>query len=392
MGCMLKKMIFQILNKLFIKSKNFIRSIIDFFKFLYFFNTRYDKNKKTLLVFSHDGSSNGGAPVVLFNLLENLELQDYNVVILFKNGGELVTECKKKGYSAFIYQYIFVFYIKIIGPTTDSSIVNTVVCGNVVECLQKVNDHMRIVWWIHEGKDLFEMMASKFPKHLLKNTKVACVSQKSKELFNKYYPRINPIILHYGLKDCFDGDKSFVSEKTFFSVSIVGMLSDRKNQLQIVDVLELLPKNILENLNVNVVAATWNEKYKKIFMNRAAKYEQIKLIPGLCHEKLLELYKCTNLLICCSKDDPLPVVVSEAMMMECPCLVSSGCGQYEYIENGVNGYKYDVNNTDEMVAQIVEVFNNKDIEKIKLNERKIYLKEFSMQQLVDRMSYYLLLR
>lgn len=103
-------MIFQSLNEVFIKSKNFIRSIIDFLRFLYFFNTKYDKNKKTLLVFSHDGSSSGGAPVVLFNLLKNLELQNYNVVILFKNGGELVTECKKKGYDAFIYQYIFTFY------------------------------------------------------------------------------------------------------------------------------------------------------------------------------------------------------------------------------------------------------------------------------------------
>lgn len=391
MGCMLKKMIFQSLNELFIRSKNFIRSIIDFFKFLYFFNTRYDKNKKTLLVFSHDGSSSGGAPVVLFKLLENLELQNYNVVILFKNGGELVTECKKKGYAAYIYQYISTLYIKIIGPTTDSSIVNTVVCGNVIEYLQEVNSHMRIVWWIHEGKDVFEMMTSKLPRHLSGNTKVACVSQRSKDIFKEYYPKIDPIILHYGLKDYFNEKKFFTSEQKVFSISIIGMLSDRKNQLQIIDALKLLPKNILENLNINVVAATWNEKYKKNFMNEAAKYNQIKLIPGLSHEKLLALYGNTDLLICCSKDDPLPVVVSEAMMMECPCLVSSGCGQYEYIENGINGYKYDVNNTYEMASKIVEIFNNKDIEKIKLNERKIYLREFSMQQSVNRMSHYLLL-
>lgn len=391
MGCVLKKMIFQILNELFIKSKNFIRSIIDFLRFLYFFNTKYDKNKKTLLVFSHDGSSSGGAPVVLFNLLKNLELQNYNIVILFKNGGELVTECKKKGYDAFIYQYIFTFYIKIIGPTTNSSIVNTVVCGNVIEHLQEVNSHMRIVWWIHEGKDVFEVMTSKLPRHLSRNTKVACVSQRSKDIFKKYYPKIDPVVLHYGLKDYFNKGNFFTRRQTFFSISIIGRLSDRKNQFQIIEALQLLPKNILENLNINIIAATWNEKYKNNFMNEAVKYKQIKLIPGLSHEKILESYGNTDLLICCSKDDPLPVVVSEAMMMECPCLVSSGCGQYEYIENGINGYKYDVNNTYEMASKIVEIFNNKDIEKIKLNERKIYLREFSMQQSVNRMSHYLLL-
>lgn len=384
-------MIFQSLNEVFIKSKNFIRSIIDFLRFLYFFNTKYDKNKKTLLVFSHDGSSSGGAPVVLFNLLKNLELQNYNVVILFKNGGELVTECKKKGYDAFIYQYIFTFYIKIIGPTTNSSIVNTVVCGNVIEYLQKVNGHMRIVWWIHEGKDVFEMMTSKLPRHLSGNTKVACVSQKSKDIFKEYYPKIDSVVLHYGLEDYFNKSKFFIRRQTFFSINIIGRLCDRKNQFQIIDALQLLPKDILENLNINIIAATCNEKYKDYFMDEAAKYKQIKLIPGLSHEKILELYVNADLLICCSKDDPLPVVVSEAMMMECPCLVSSGCGQYEYIENGINGYKYDVNNTYEMASKIVEIFNNKDIEKIKLNERKIYLREFSMQQSVNRMSHYLLL-
>lgn len=44
MGCMLKKMI----NELFIKAENFVRSVFDFFKFLQFFYTKYDKNKKNI--------------------------------------------------------------------------------------------------------------------------------------------------------------------------------------------------------------------------------------------------------------------------------------------------------------------------------------------------------
>ena len=124
-------------------------------------------------------------------------------------------------------------------------------------------------------------------------------------------------------------------------------------------------------------------------MNQSYKIKQIKIINGLSHDKILKLYKKTNLLIACSKIDPLPVVVSEAMMMECPCLVSSGCGQFKYIKDGINSYKYNVNDVEEMKKKLLFAIKNTNNIKLRKKERETYLYNFSMQQAVTKMSKYI---
>ncbi|QOL70349.1 glycosyltransferase family 4 protein [Limosilactobacillus mucosae] len=373
------------------KFKWAIISLIDYFKFLLFIS-KINNNEKLLIIVGHDGSSIGGASVVLNKLLLSLDTRNYKVVMLYKTGGSLLKKDRINGYYPFVYQYFSQLYINSLRrKKVQAFLVNTIICSNVIKQIQN-KFACPIVWWLHEGEDLFKKMANKMPKDLSKNLTVLCVSSNTEKAFKKFYPNEKSCIFHYGIKDEFYNVKHLEKDKNKFVIGVVGMLCDRKNQLQIISLLKKIPVKLIKNVKINVIAGTWDNAYKHTFLKRAQKFKQINWIDGLDHKALLEEYTRMDLLLCCSKNDPLPVVVTEAMMMECPCLVSSGCGQYEYIENGVNGYKYDVNNTDEMVAQIVDAFNNKDIEKIKLNERKIYLKEFSMQQLVDRMSYYLLLR
>lgn len=374
----------------FNKIKCFFLSVINFFFFFISINKKLKNNKKNLIVFSHDGSDKGGAPVVLFNLLNNMNLTNYNVIILFKNDGPLIKKCKEQGYDSYVYQYIYKFYLWILAEKVDSVIINTVICGNVVNFLQKNRKYQRanIVWWIHEGEDMFSLVQHKLPQKINKNVKVVCVSEISKIIFHKFYPNYNPEILHYGILDRFNKYIS-LEPNSKFVISVIGMLCDRKNQLQIVELVKKLPKEILSMLEINIVAATWDSEYKKKFVNQSYKIKQIKIINGLSHDKILKLYKKTNLLIACSRIDPLPVVVSEAMMMECPCLVSSGCGQFKYIKDGINSYKYNVNDVEEMKKKLLFAIKNTNNIKLRKKERETYLYNFSMQQAVTKMSKYI---
>lgn len=369
------------------KLKWTIISIFDYFKFLLFMFS-VPRNSKFLIVVSHDATVNGGAPVVLNELLNHMNLHNYIVVVLCKNGGNLM---KKSDYRYFVYQYIPQLYFFVLKHfSVRAVLVNTIICSNVIKIVQK-NYRCPIVWWIHEGMDLFNRMKDKLPDKINNNVKVLCVSNATQKVFMKFYPNCQSSILHYGINDSYEEKNERKQDRDrIFKIGVVGMLCERKNQMQIIHLLNKLPRNIAKRIRITVISGTWDKNYKREFLSKSKEIKQIKFIPGLSHDKLMQMYNDFNLLLCCSKFDPLPVVVTEAMMMKCLCLVSSGCGQYTYIENGKNGYKYDVNDLNMLVDRLTYIVSKVGDEQSLLNNaRKLYLKEFSMEQAVKKMSTYL---
>lgn len=368
---------------IYVRFKWTLISVRDYFIFLFKYKKILSNNKKNILIFSHDASNKGGAPVVLINLLKNLPLNNYNVFIFFKQGGGLLKEAKATGYYPFVYQYLSSWYLKLLKKHTDCVLVNTVICADVVDRVQK-SMNCPIVWWVHEEGSLFESMKKKLPKNLKSNVRLLCVSEVSKIATEQYLPQARPQIMFYGVEDSYQPYSR--PDNSFFKICVVGMLSERKNQMQILDMLNCLPTCYREKIHVKVVAGTWNVDYKESFLNRLDDFPEVEFIAGLKHDEVLELYKQTDLLLCCSKQDPLPVVVTEALMMECLCLVSSGCGQYQYLKNGQNGYCYDVDSVSDLCSKIIEIMDNEHLNDIAVAGRQVYIKKFSMQHASSEMS------
>lgn len=374
------------------KLKWAVISLYDYIKFL-LFAFSIPRNSKLIVVVCHNGSLNGGASIVLNELLDHMDIRNYKVVVLCKNGGDLI---KNSNYNYFVYQYIPKLYFFILKRfPLQAILVNTIICCSVINIIQN-KYNCPIVWWIHEDRDLFDKMKQKLPSEINSRVKVLCVSRTSQEAFLKFYPNNKSSILHYGIRDYYtDKEKNNdkLGQSGLFRIGVVGMLCDRKNQMQIIHLMKKLPHNIVSRVQFIVIAGTYDKKYKEKFLLDAKNFKQIKFIPGVSHEKIIQLYSKINLLLCCSKYDPLPVVVTEAMMMECLCLVSSGCGQYHYIVDGKNGYKYDVNNISMLSEKLSFIIRTNDsMLSVLKNERELYKKEFSMTQTVEKMSSYLNLK
>ena len=73
-------------------------------------------------------------------------------------------------------------------------------------------------------------------------------------------------------------------------------------------------------------------------MNKYKSEKNFNFKGEMHFENKYKLYKNTDVLLCTSRDDPMPVVVSEAMSLEIPTLVTSQVEQYSYIEDYINGF------------------------------------------------------
>ena len=89
------------------------------------------------------------------------------------------------------------------------------------------------------------------------------------------------------------------------------------------------------------------------------------------------LYRQIDALICCSIDDPLPVVVTECLMFKKNVIVSSGTGQYYMIKDGYNGYSYLESDIDSLCEKMELSWKNKNNKTLNKNARKLYIDNFT---------------
>lgn len=86
-----------------------------------------------------------------------------------------------------------------------------------------------------------------------------------------------------------------------------------------------------------------------------------------------------DIMICPSREDPMPTVAAEAMMHGVPCIVSDVTGTAEYIENGMNGFVFHTEDARELSDKIAWfVLNNEKICNMGTNARLTYERIFSM--------------
>ena len=95
-------------------------------------------------------------------------------------------------------------------------------------------------------------------------------------------------------------------------------------------------------------------------------------------EQLDRFYQHIDVLLCPSRDDPMPIVVTQAMMHAKPCIISENVGQSEYIKQGENGFTFRNEKTDELAECMVWTLEHRpELRVIGERTREIYETEFS---------------
>ncbi|MBV7271526.1 glycosyltransferase family 4 protein [Clostridium sp. PL3] len=353
-----------------------------------------DTNKQYCLLISHDADLSGGAPIVLFDAAKILQKHSYEIIFLFREPGPLIDKCEKEKMHAFVYGKKLKKYAPILAQIDIKlTIINTIVCYDCIVFLPKVI-RTPIIWWLHETESLLRYYQGYVPHKLASNVNVKCVSNRTQDAFTKIFQDIPSDIMHYGTPDQFENvnknclstkEKELVRGKNKFEIVVIGRICRRKNQLQVIEAYDLLPKQIQESVTFKFVGATWEDDYKQKFDEAIKRNSHFVFVGAVPRERIHQIYSSADLVICASNDDPMPVVVTEAMMFKCLYITASGTGQYQFVEDGINGFSYDYSNTNDLADKIVEVYYLQDRRKICENARQLYLKEFSMISLEKKL-------
>lgn len=347
--------------------------------------------KKKILVVSHE-LTRTGAPIVVLDAVKEMINAGYFVTVISPFDGELRLEyesihvpviidrrlawgrCAGESIALFSDDWCMDKLIK----EYDLILINTLMGHNLITRYQKYG--IPIIWWIHEGSCTLDIVAKYLPKKLFSNVHILFGGEYTQKMLNKYVVNYKGTELLYGVPDY--SLKYMSSKKCNDKVKflIVGTVDKRKAQDLAIKAIKKLGHDILRKTEFIFIGDKNSDSVYREITKFAIKYKNVKIIVDkITRNELFEFYSNADCLLCPSRDDPMPVVMVEAMVFSKPCLCSTGTGTAQYITDGENGFIFENNNAKMLAEKITYLVNNRDkLSEIGKNGRLIYKKYFSM--------------
>lgn len=158
----------------------------------------------------------------------------------------------------------------------------------------------------------------------------------------------------------------------------IGYIEWRKGQDLLIDALEQISDDDLGDCEFNFVGQDSSVMAKGLKDKIQDKY-YIKMLGTVNRDEIHRLLEEADVLICPSREDPMPTVCAEAMMHGVPCIVSDATGTSAYISDGYNGLVFKSEDIYNLKSKILWCINHRDeLAKMGDKARIVYEETFSI--------------
>lgn len=268
-----------------------------------------------------------------------------------------------------------------------------VVMVNVFQMLPvvcKLNGIKPVLWWIHEPSDLYTPVLQEFPQYndckLISDINCIAVSSIPQKNFReKYFQKIDRTMA-YGILDLklLDNKYEKKTNKTIFA--IIGAVIKRKAQDIFIDAIKCMNKSELEKSKFYIIGAYGNDEFGQGILQQVNRFNNVHMLGNLTRAEMEEIYPQIDIVVCPSREDPLPIVMTEAMMYRKPCIASDSTGTADYIKDGINGFVCKTEDANDLCDKMKYFINNpNDIYRMGIEARKVYEEYFTMDKFADRL-------
>lgn len=333
------------------------------------------KKEKSILLVSHNFSYTG-VPVALKNMAMVLRRMGYFVLMAAMETGTFIQELEDEKI-AYMDNLEAGYQSKEFFEMLDrfrAIVIGTFSLYKLAVALEGRKNP--VIWWIHETYEKYYAGKENLP---LKNVaRFLAGGERVKRVFKKHYDGVEIENLQYCLPDsnrCKTGNRG--NEQLV--IAVIGTVDERKAQDILLEALICLPANY-KNLFRVVFIGKMDERteFSKKIKAQIGRISNLEWISEMRQSELDMFYENIDVLVCPSRDDPMPIVVTQAMAHEKVCVVSENVGQAEFIKQYDNGFVFTGEDASALMRIIKWLIDNrKDTDKIGRAARKIYEKEFS---------------
>lgn len=334
-------------------------------------------NPKKILVVSHDFSLTG-APKATLMLAKTLkEIYNYTPIVLSITPGAIENEFKEANIPFYYYNQLPVKRTDFLSffDNFDLIIANSLLFDflNEIEAIKTP-----IIWWSHEifnrKKDLKKI--KEFMPHLYSFWSGSPLTRK---ILEKNNPNKKNSLMLYGLPEL-SLPKINNKETDKIVFSLMGTWDKRKRQDLLLDAIKKLPQQIREKAIFYIIGEKSPKKYIAKLLKEFEKYSEVKILPQMSFEELLNYYAESDVILSTSDFDPMPIVVTYGLMFKKLCLCSDAIGTALLIKDKENGILFKAGNAKDLNQKITDIVQNFDKYKpIAEKGYEVYKNNFSQE-------------
>lgn len=236
-----------------------------------------------------------------------------------------------------------------------------------------------MIWWLHDSAFFYDGVDREVIQRISgENLRVLSVGPVPEKALHQVLPEMPLEQFLYGVDDMTgEAVKTLSHEKVCFVT--IGFIEKRKGQDILLQAVRLLEKEVRERAvfyligqNTSLLATQIRDEIKQMA-------EMIMTGP-VEREEIDKMLRNADVMICPSREDPMPTVAAEAMSYGVPCIVSDVTGTAAYINEGKDGLIFESEDPKMLARKIRWCVENRDkLEQMGKKARRIYEKYFSME-------------
>ena len=346
------------------------------------------KSRAALLI-SHELSMTG-APVALLEMAEQLKEMGTTAVVTCPSDGPLREETESRGIPAVIIPQLFEEgTLSDIADLFDFIVVNTLVCCPAVRELNGAD--IPVLWWIHETEEAYGNCTDIMPAVLLSNITTVTASPRAGAFLKKHRPLYEAEELLYAIPDFYtSGENKRTGKKADGGVvtfALIGTLEPRKGQDILLDAINTLGEGEYGRCRFIFVGEDAGhpvtDRVRKAVSEEHSNLEYIEYIG---RDEMPSFYDGIDCLICASRDDPMPMTVTEACMTGRVVICSENTGSAALLERYDAGIICHNDDPEELASCIRRVMNGlSGMDDMRKNARKLYEEIFTSELFAARL-------
>lgn len=236
------------------------------------------------------------------------------------------------------------------------------------------------IWWLHEPAFFYEGLDIDILKNISQdNMIILAVSEVAKRACLRYNPKITINIFPVYVDDVEQVNRKLRGKFTF---ATIGYVRPWKGQDLFIEAIQEIQDfyDDVEFLIIGDNSSCFAQKLK------VAENSKVHFLGEMSPEKLNDMYKNIDVVVCPSRIESLSIVVIEAMIRDIPSIVSSSAGVAEYITDGLDGWIFTSENVDELKDKMIYAIENRNkVSEVGGRSREIYEKFFSKKVFSDRL-------
>lgn len=346
------------------------------------------KSRAALLI-SHELSMTG-APVALLEMAEQLKEMGTTAVVTCPSDGPLREEAESRGIPAVIIPQMFEKgFLADIADMFGFIVVNTLVCCPAVRELNGAD--IPVLWWIHETEEVYRIFADRMPAVLLSNITAVTAGPRAGAYLKKHRPLYEAEELLYAIPDFYtSGENKKMGKKTDGGVvtfALIGTLEPRKGQDILLDAINTLDESEYDRCRFIFVGEdTGHPVTDRVRKAVSEEHSNLEYIEYIGRDEMPSFYDGIDCLICASRDDPMPMTVTEACMTGRVVICSENTGSAALLERYDAGIIYHNDDPEELASCIRRVMNGlSGMDDMRKNARKLYEEIFTSEIFEERL-------